>query len=310
MKKAITFFLLIGMIGLTGCFGAKKDVSIIDQIDVTQIEKTSATETPDDKTSVDEKPDEKTPDDQTSVEEKTSDDNVEYTWNDGGEKVTAEWLKEEFDLSDDDLDGIDVEKVAWALWWDQESVLEEFKDNKDYLLTTMRAAQKQLDTPVRDDIDSTYSNILDLENKTGMPDFDSLTRVDFNAFYQDEGVVSMISGLLDVKEKKIYYFDGGNVADVIGTDSKAAENIEEYDLTDEEIDCIISVIEEGSLDSYLPYAETDGWRVAFEFEDGSTYSYPLYNVYNGGDQWYMVSVFFHKMEDEYAKRWFKLPELE
>ena len=58
MKKAITFFLLIGMIGLTGCFGAKKDVSIIDQIDVTQIEKTSATETPDDKTSVDEKPDE------------------------------------------------------------------------------------------------------------------------------------------------------------------------------------------------------------------------------------------------------------
>ena len=310
MKKAITFFLLIGMIGLTGCFGAKKDVSIIDQIDVTQIEKTSATETPDDKTSVDEKPDEKTPDDQTSVEEKTSDDNVEYTWNDGGEKVTTEWLKEEFDLSDDDLDGIDVEKVAWALWWDQESVLEEFKDNKDYLLTTMRAAQKQLDTPVRDDIDSTYSNILDLENKTGMPDFDSLTRVDFNAFYQDEGVVSMISGLLDVKEKKIYYFDGGNVADVIGTDSKAAENIEEYDLTDEEIDCIISVIEEGSLDSYLPYAETDGWRVAFEFEDGSTYSYPLYNVYNGDEQWNMVSVFFHKMEDEYAKRWFKLPEQE
>ena len=310
MKKAITFFLLIGMIGLTGCIGAKKDASIIDQIDVTQIEKTSATETPDDKTSVDEKPDEKTPDDQTSVEEKTSDDNVEYTWNDGGEKVTAEWLKEEFDLSDDDLDGIDVEKVAWALWWDQEYVLEEFKDNKDYLLTTMRAAQKQLDTPVRDDIDSTYSNILDLENKTGMPDFDSLTRVDFNAFYQDEGVVSMISGLLDVKEKKIYYFDGGNVADVIGTDSKAAENIEEYDLTDEEIDCIISVIEEGSLDSYLPYAETDGWRVAFEFEDGSTYSYPLYNVYNGDEQWNMVSVFFHKMEDEYAKRWFKLPELE
>ena len=310
MKKAITFFLLIGMIGLTGCIGAKKDASIIDQIDVTQIEKTSATETPDDKTSVDEKPDEKTPDDQTSVEEKTSDDNVEYTWNDGGEKVTTEWLKEEFDLSDDDLDGIDVEKVAWALWWDQESVLEEFKDNKDYLLTTMRAAQKQLDTPVRDDIDSTYSNILDLENKTGMPDFDSLTRVDFNAFYQDEGVVSMISGLLDVKEKKIYYFDGGNVADVIGTDSKAAENIEEYDLTDEEIDCIISVIEEGSLDSYLPYAETDGWRVAFEFEDGSTYSYPLYNVYNGDEQWNMVSVFFHKMEDEYAKRWFKLPEQE
>ena len=310
MKKAITFFLLIGMIGLTGCIGAKKDASIIDQIDVTQIEKTSATETPDDKTSVDEKPDEKTPDDQTSVEEKTTDDNVEYTWNDGGEKVTAEWLKEEFDLSDDDLDGIDVEKVAWALWWDQESVLEEFKDNKDYLLTTMRATQKQLDKPVRDDIDSTYSNILDLENKTGMPDFDSLTRVEFNAFYQGEGVVSMISGLLDVKEKKIYYFDGGNVADVIGTDSKAAENIEEYDLTDEEIEYIISVIEEGSLDSYLPNAEKDGWRVAFEFEDGSTYSYPLYNVYNGDDQWNMVSVFFHKMEDEYAKRWFKGPEQE
>ena len=291
MKRVITFLLFIGIIGLTGCIGAKKDVSIIDQIYVTQIEKK--------------------PDDQTSVEEKTIDDNVEYSWNDGGEKVTVEWLKEEFDLSDEDLEGIDVEKVAWALWWDCEYVLEEYKD-KENLLITMRATQKQLDTPAADNTDLAYSIIFDLENKTGMPDFDTLTRVDFEAFFHGEGSISMISGLLDVKAKKIYYLEGGDVSQLIGTDYKAVGSIKEYDLTEDEIEYIISHIEAGRLDSYISTAPQEGWRVAFEFEDGSTYSYPLYSVYSDWDQMNMVVAFFSKMEkeDRHTQSWFEMLEQE
>ncbi len=286
MKRAITFFLFIGMMCLTGCIGAKKDASIIDQIDVTQIEKTA-------------------------VDEKPVDDDVEYTWNDGGEKVTADWLKEEYDLSDEDLEGIDVEKVAWALWWDCEYVLEEYKD-KENLLITMRATQKQLDTPAADNTDLAYSIIFDLENKTGMPDFDTLTRVDFEAFFHGEGSISMISGLLDVKAKKIYYLEGGDVSQLIGTDYKAVGSVKEYDLTDDEIEYIISHIEAGRLDSYISTELQDGWRVAFEFEDGSAYSYPLYSVYSDWDQMNMVVAFFSKMEteDRHTQSWFKMPEQE
>ena len=143
--------------------------------------------------------------------------------------------------------------------------------------------------------ESTYGDLPGDICQVDSPDFTNLSTVEFVAFTEGEGMVEMISGLLDVAQNKIFYLHGSDVREIIGTDSAAAKNIEEYSLSDSEVKEIISSIDKTYL---IEQDVKEVWTVIFEYNDGSVYEYSIKDANLDEQKFSMITTFFEKMSDK------------
>jgi len=215
-------------------------------------------------------------------------------------EVTNEWIKEQFDFTDEDLDGLNIEEISKALWWTQEEVIKEYGGNSERLLSVLKASQNQLNQMQNSQSSSEYSSLWNSDSSGEIQDFDNLKTIEFIATSQDEGIVSIISGLLDFENKKIYYLDGGVVSDLIGTNYPVAQNIEECDITDEEIDTILNSLNKEFLSN--DEGSISLWSVAFEKNDGSVYRYQIKDANLDSEKLAMINIFFEKINPKTKMR--------
>ena len=143
--------------------------------------------------------------------------------------------------------------------------------------------------------ESTYGDLPGDICQVDSPNFANLSTVEFVAFTEGEGMVEMVSGLLDVAQNKIFYLHGSDVREIIGTDSAAAKNIEEYSLSDSEVEDIISSINKTYL---IEQDAKEVWTVTFEYNDGSVYEYSIKDANLDEQKFSMITKFFEKMSDK------------
>lgn len=226
-------------------------------------------------------------------------------------EVTREWIQEVYGFSDEDLEGVAVEEVAEALWWTRDEVQREFGSDSRGLLRNLKWGQKQLELHRTEHHykESAYDVIIGKRMQGKMPGFENLKRIDFRAECAEDGFFCKISGMLDMENRKICFsgIDMLDVCQVVGTDLPTAKYIEIYDVTDEEIEAVVSSLNWAWFRK--PFEINGGtWSAGFEFRDGSVYSFTLDDICAEPEELALIRLFFAKMNSGGGSKSFFLPE--
>lgn len=211
------------------------------------------------------------------------------------EIVTKAWILEQYNLTESDLEGIDVESIAENLWWTREEVIKDYADDSERLLKVLKASQLQIEkmqAPSEENTDYTSLWANGLEGE--LPDFKDLQAIEFMAYSVGEEYYGNVSGYLDINANTIYYCNGEDAYDLLQMNKGDA--CQKYEMTDEEIQEILGLINTDYLDKKLKLNE-DIWSIALVYSDGSIYNYSLENVNKDEGKLAMVTKFFDKMED-------------
>ncbi len=214
-------------------------------------------------------------------------------------EVSKEWIKNQFNLTDEDLKDINVEEVSTALWWTQEEVLNEFGNDGDAkrLLAVLNSTQKQLNQPSNKK-EGTYNSIFNVPSTDELPDLNTVKVIEFIGEISEDEYWNCVSGLLDINNNKIYYTVNNDIAILIGSDIEGVEDIiETYDISDDEINDIINSI---NKDYFIPRNSSNVWTVVLEFNDGSVYRYSMNLEDNKDNKLSLLEKFFSKMNDKTA----------
>ncbi len=215
--------------------------------------------------------------------------------------VTKEWIKDRFNFTDEDLEGINVEEVADALWWDQDSVIQEFGNDSDTkrLLAVLKSSQKQLSLVQNpNEHTATYESLTGNASSDEISDFSNLKTIEIIGEIKDNEYWNCVSGLMDITSKKIYYTVNDDVAFLVGSDIQGAEEaIESYELTDEDINTVILSL---NKDLFVPKNSSDIWTVVVECNDGSVFRYSMNIDDNTAAKQELLYKFFSKMNDKTA----------
>lgn len=187
------------------------------------------------------------------------------------EKVTVEEFMNHYQLTEADLEGIDLQANI-----DYYIVLKNEMGNepKEEVVSTLKIEQKEMEEENAEKKEREKSNLsylVEADEFIGdIPDFDNLKYVTYYFDYSDD--MEIVSGLVDFQSSKLFlgslepvyeYYEGADEA---------------YELTEEEILEIIQAIKETQFQSwdYNTIGNEDyfyEWKFGMEFNDGTVISY-------------------------------------
>lgn len=181
-------------------------------------------------------------------------------------KATKEYIIEKFDLTDADLNGIDLDKLIEYYGFSEEVINEKTKDT---IVISLTILQEMMETEIED---AKYDFQYLVEAPEFAGEYPSFDEIKYLAYFKSEAEAGY-SYFFDFDKNKIYYLYGG-----IGVYEDYRRANQTYELTDEIKKTVVQTLKEAEVNKWEYYYESGEyrepvhWYFGMEFEDSTVVS--------------------------------------